>query len=120
MGTAGYISPEQIRGRPADARSDIFAFGAMLYEMLTGERAFTGATTGESLAAILRDEPPEASAKAPAVSPAVDRLVSRCLQKSPDERFQSARDLAFALRESGSGRVPPPSGAMAAAPRPRT
>ena len=120
MGTAGYISPEQIRGRPADARSDIFAFGAVLYEMLTGERAFGGATTGESLAAILRDEPPDVSSKAPAVSPGVDRLVSRCLQKSPDERFQSARDLAFALRESGgSGRVRPPGGAMSAASRPR-
>ncbi len=116
MGTAGYISPEQIRGRAADARSDIFAFGAVLYEMLTGERAFAGATTGESLAAILRDEPPEASAKSPAVSPAIDRLVSRCLQKGPDERFQSARDLAFALRESGSGRVPS-GGAEAAPPR---
>ncbi|MEP6994233.1 MAG: LpqB family beta-propeller domain-containing protein [Acidobacteriota bacterium] len=106
MGTAGYISPEQIRGRPADARSDLFAFGAVLYEMLTGERAFSGATTGESLAAILRDQPPEVSAKAPAVSPAIDRLVSRCLQKSPDERFQSARDLAYALRESESGSRP--------------
>ncbi len=115
MGTAGYISPEQIRGQPADARSDLFAFGAVLYEMLTGERAFAGATTGESLAAILRDQPPDVSAKAPGVSPATDRLVSRCLQKSPDERFQSARDLAYALRETGSGspRSPHPP-----APRP--
>src|SRR5207344_3005059 len=71
MGTAGYISPEQIRGRPADARSDLFAFGAVLYEMLTGERAFTGATTGESLAAILRDTPPDPSTKVPALSPAL-------------------------------------------------
>ncbi len=119
MGTAGYISPEQIRGRPSDTRSDIFAFGAVLFEMLTGERAFHGATTGESLAAILRDQPPDVSTKVPTTSPAVDRLVSRCLQKNPDERFQSARDLAFALRESGSGRVAPASGAAAAAPRPR-
>ncbi len=103
MGTAGYISPEQIRGKPADARSDLFALGAVLYEMLAGERAFTGATTGESLAAILRDEPPDVSTKAPGVSPAIDRLVSRCLEKNPDERFQSARDLAYALRESESG-----------------
>jgi Tol biopolymer transport system component len=103
MGTAGYISPEQIRGKPADARSDLFAFGAVLYEMLTGERAFSGATSGESLAAILRDQPPDPSTKAPSVSPAIDRLVVRCLQKNPDERFQSARDLAYALREMGTG-----------------
>ena len=121
MGTAGYISPEQIRGRPADARSDLFAFGAVLYEMLTGERAFSGATTGESLAAILRDQPPDPSAKAASVPPAVDRLVARCLQKNPDERFQSARDLAYALRETGTG-----SGASsrtlspAVPPQPRT
>ena len=103
MGTAGYISPEQIRGKTADARSDLFALGAVLYEMLTGERAFRGATTGESLAAILRDQPPDPSTKVATVSPALDRLVSRCLQKSPDERFQSARDLAYALRETGPG-----------------
>ena len=107
MGTAGYISPEQIRGQPADARSDIFAFGAVLYEMLTGQRAFTGATTGESLAAILRDQPPEPSRSAPDVSPALDRLVARCLEKNPGERFQSARDLAYALRETApSGAIP--------------
>ena len=122
MGTAGYISPEQIRGQPADARSDLFAFGAVLYEMLTGERAFRGATTGESLAAILRDQPPDVSAKAPGVSLPTERLVSRCLQKSPDERFQSARDLAYALRETGSGPAAAPSAATprSSAPRSRT
>jgi Tol biopolymer transport system component len=113
MGTAGYISPEQIRGKPADAQSDLFALGAVLYEMLTGERAFTGATTGESLAAILRDQPPDPSTKVPALSPALDRLVSRCLQKSPDERFQSSRDLAYALRETAAGRAPAPSATLA-------
>ncbi|HEY2797388.1 MAG TPA: LpqB family beta-propeller domain-containing protein [Thermoanaerobaculia bacterium] len=102
MGTAGYISPEQIRGKPADSRSDLFALGAVLYEMLTGERAFRGATTGESLAAILRDQPPDPSTRAASVSSALDRLVARCLQKNPEERFQSARDLAYALRESGT------------------
>src|SRR5262249_46528161 len=106
MGTAGYISPEQIRGKAADARSDIFAFGAVLYDMLTGKRAFSAATTGESLAAILRDHPAEASKSAPGLSPALDRLVARCLEKNPDERFQSARDLAYALRESVSGSGP--------------
>src|SRR6202171_2146350 len=121
MGTAGYISPEQIRGHPADARSDIFALGAVLYETLTGERAFTGATTGESLARILRDQPPDASTKASNVSPAIDRLVSRCLQKSPDERFQSARDLAYALRETtaGSGAIPQEAPSPPSRPRSR-
>ena len=111
MGTAGYISPEQVRGQPADARSDIFAFGAVLYEMLTGERAFARATTGESLAAVLRDQPPEPSRSAPDVSPALDRLVARCLEKNPGERFQSARDLAYALRETVSGSAALPVGA---------
>jgi Tol biopolymer transport system component len=120
MGTAGYISPEQIRGRPADARSDIFAFGAVLYEMLTGKRAFTGATTGESLAAILRDQPPEVSRTLPDISPALDRLVARCLEKNPDERFQSARDLAYAVRESVASGAIPAAAALATQPKPRT
>jgi Tol biopolymer transport system component len=122
MGTAGYISPEQIRGKPADARSDLFAFGAVLYEMLTGERAFTGATSAESLAAILRDPPPDPSTRAPSVPPALDRLVARCLQKNPDERFQSARDLAYALRETAtaaSGAIPGTAAKGNPAPRPR-
>ncbi len=119
MGTAGYISPEQIRGQPADARSDIFAFGAVLYEMLSGERAFAQATTGESLAAVLRDQPPEPSRNAPEVSPALDRLVARCLEKNPGERFQSARDLAYALRETISGSAAfPVTGARPEASRP--
>jgi eukaryotic-like serine/threonine-protein kinase len=112
MGTAAYMSPEQVRGKPADARSDLFAFGAVLYEMLTGERAFARESTSESMAAILRDQPPEVSRKTPGISPAIDRLVARCLEKSPDERFQSARDLAYALREAGSGAL---SGAIVAA-----
>jgi eukaryotic-like serine/threonine-protein kinase len=113
MGTAGYISPEQVRGKPADARSDIFALGAVLYEMLTGERAFAGATTGESLAAVLRDQPPEASRKSKDISPALDRLVTRCLEKSPGERFQSARDLAYALRETVTGAGATPGATLA-------
>jgi serine/threonine protein kinase len=120
MGTAGYISPEQIRGRPADGRSDIFSFGAVLYEMLTGKRAFTGATTGESLAAILRDQPAEVSRSVPGVSPALDRLVARCLEKNPDERFQSARDLAYAVRETAaSGAIPTAGATPPASPRGR-
>ena len=100
MGTVGYMSPEQVRGNPADARSDLFAFGVILYEMLTGRRAFSGASAAETSSAILRDEPPPLSPES-APSP-LERVIRRCLEKSPEERFQSARDLAFALGESSS------------------
>ena len=102
MGTAGYMSPEQVRGQPADARSDIFSFGCVFYEMLTGEHAFARATAGESMAAILRDQPPAASRIVPDLPPGIDHALSRCLEKSPEERFQSARDLAYALKEAFS------------------
>ena len=102
MGTVGYMSPEQVRGQPADHRSDIFALGAMLYEMLTGERAFRGGSAFETMSAILKEEPPEPSRFSPAIAPALHRIVRRCLEKSPAERFQSARDLAFALGEAVS------------------
>ena len=98
MGTIGYMSPEQVKGLPADARSDVFSFGAVLYEMLSGRRPFSRPSSAETMSAILRDEPPLLS-PAPAPSP-LERVVRRCLEKSPDARFQSARDLAFALRES--------------------
>jgi hypothetical protein len=102
LGTVGYMSPEQVRGDPADHRSDIFSFGAVLYEMLSGTRPFCGETSAEVMTAILREDPPEvANADAP---PGLERLVRRCLEKGPEERFQSARDLAFALetgRETG-------------------
>jgi len=97
LGTAGYMSPEQVRGKPTDARSDIFSFGAILYEMVTGQRAFKGESAIETMNAILKDEPAEISSSAHSVSPAMDRLIRRCLEKAPEERFQSARDLAFAL-----------------------
>ncbi len=97
LGTVGYMSPEQVRGKPADHRSDIFSFGATLYEMVSGQRPFRGNSSVETMNAILKEDPPEISATNRNVPPALDRLIRRCLEKSPDERFQSAHDLAFAL-----------------------
>ena len=102
MGTAGYMSPEQVRGQPADARSDLFAFGAVLYEMLTGNRAFRGDSMIETMNAILKADPPEPSRSQAAIAPSLDRIVRRCLEKSPAARFQSADDLGFALTEAAS------------------
>src|SRR5689334_901837 len=102
MGTIGYMSPEQLRGQSADHRSDIFSFGAILYEMLSGRRAFRGESTADTISAILREDPPELSSTNRSVNPAIERVVNHCLEKSPDERFNSARDLAFAL-EAVSG-----------------
>jgi serine/threonine protein kinase/Tfp pilus assembly protein PilF len=119
MGTAGYMSPEQVRGASVDHRSDLFSFGAILYEMLSGRRAFKEDSDVETLTAILRDQPPELSDADRPVAPEVADIVFHCLEKSADERFQSARDLAFALRVADreghtiSGR--PDSGARAAA-----
>jgi Tol biopolymer transport system component len=95
LGTVGYMSPEQVRGQRVDHRSDIFSFGAVLYEMLAGKRAFKRESSVETLNAILTDEPPEL--RAVAIVPALDRVVRHCLEKSPAQRFQSARDAAFAL-----------------------
>lgn len=104
MGTVGYMSPEQVRAQPTDARSDIFSFGAILFEMLTGRHAFQRDTSAETIAAILKEEPPELSAPGKNVPPSLQRIVDHCLEKSPDLRFQSAKDLAFALSAlSGSG-----------------
>jgi len=97
MGTVGYMSPEQVRGQPADARSDIFALGCVLYEMLAGHRTFKRDTTAEIMTAILREEPPSLAASGVEVRPEVEKTVERCLEKNPERRFQSARDLAFAL-----------------------
>jgi serine/threonine protein kinase/tetratricopeptide (TPR) repeat protein len=102
MGTVGYMSPEQVRGEPADARSDLFAFGAVLYEMLTGNRAFRGDSAIETMNAILKAEPPEPSRSQLGVTPSLDHIVRRCLEKSPATRFQSADDLGFALTEAAS------------------
>jgi Tol biopolymer transport system component len=97
MGTAGYMSPEQVRGKAADPRSDIFAFGAILYEMISGKRAFRGDTAADTMSAILKEDPPDLSETTHAVPPGLDRIVRHCLEKNPAERFHSARDLAFAL-----------------------
>src|SRR5579864_1145195 len=97
MGTVGYMSPEQVRGLDTHARADIFSFGAILYEMLSGRRAFRGETAADTISAILKEDPPELTTTQRPVSPALERIVRHCLEKNPGERFQSARDLAFNL-----------------------
>jgi serine/threonine protein kinase len=97
LGTLGYMSPEQVRGATVDARSDVFSFGAVLFEMLSGQRAFKGQTSADTLSAILKDEPPDLAATGRDVPPLLDRIVHHCLEKDPTARFQSARDIAFAL-----------------------
>src|SRR5579859_2375846 len=99
LGTPAYMSPEQVRGEPADHRSDIFAFGCVFYEMLTGKRVFRRDTPVQSLNAVLTEEPPELDGEGSAVPVGVNRLIRRCLEKSPDNRFQSAKDLAFAIED---------------------
>lgn len=110
MGTVGYMSPEQLKGRPVDQRSDIFAFGTILYEMLSGRRAFHGESAAETMSAILKEDPPDLSETNHRVSPALERLVNRCIEKNPEERFHSASDLAFALEAiSGSSSISTPT-----------
>jgi Tol biopolymer transport system component len=97
MGTAGYMAPEQVRGSGVDSRTDIFAFGAVLYEMISGQRAFSRDSAAETMTAILKEDPPELNEMEHPVSPGLERIVRRCLEKQPEQRFQSAKDLAFAL-----------------------
>ena len=113
LGTVGYMAPEQVRGSAADARSDLFALGSVLYEMLTGRRAFQRDTAAETLTAILREEPATLTSEVPS---SIARIVERCLEKRPEERFQSARDLAFAL---GAASQTSTSGEMSASSAPR-
>ena len=103
MGTMGYMSPEQLKGQAVDHRSDIFSLGAILYEMLSGRRAFRGDSMAETMSAILREDPPDLSETNKTVSPALERVVRHCLEKNPAERFHSARDLAFAIESLLSG-----------------
>jgi Tol biopolymer transport system component len=120
LGTVGYMSPEQVRGQAADARSDIFSFGAVLHEMLTGRRAFQRDTAAETMTAILKDEPAALSggteSGASGMPAGLARFVSRCLEKNPEERFQSARDLAFALEAASTASATARAAALPAAP----
>jgi eukaryotic-like serine/threonine-protein kinase len=102
LGTVGYMSPEQVRGKEADARSDLFSFGAVLYEMVSGLRAFKGDSSADILSAILKEEPQDLIDINASVSPALDRIVRHCLEKNPAERFQSAHDLAFDIETLSS------------------
>ena len=108
MGTVKYMSPEQVRGEAVDHRSDIFSFGAVLYEMLTGRQAFGRETAPESMTAILKEDPPEFATSGSGLPPALQRIVQHCLEKRPGERFQSTRDITFtlesALGDSGQGK----------------
>jgi eukaryotic-like serine/threonine-protein kinase len=115
LGTAGYMSPEQVRGIAVDARSDIFSFGAILYEMLSGKRAFHGDTAADTMSAILKEDPAELNETNRNVSPALERMVQHCLEKSPEQRFHSASDIAFDLEHlsgisSTSTRLAPVAG----------
>ena len=103
MGTFQYMSPEQVEGKEADARSDIFALGAVLYEMATGHRAFEGKTTASVIAAVLERNPPPVSTVQPMSPPALDRVVKTCVAKDPDERFQSVHDVKLQLQWIAEG-----------------
>ena len=97
LGTVGYMSPEQVRGEPADQLSDIFSYGSILYEMISGQRAFKKSTGAETMTAILHEEPQELSSRIGVIAPALERIVRHCMEKQPKQRFQSARDIAFDL-----------------------
>jgi Tol biopolymer transport system component len=115
LGTVGYMSPEQVRAQTVDHRSDIFSFGAVLYEMLSGTRAFKGATAADTITAILSSEPADLAGDHALVTPALDRIVRHCLEKTPEMRFQSARDIAFNLEALSTVSV---TGTAVAAARP--
>jgi eukaryotic-like serine/threonine-protein kinase len=114
MGTVGYMSPEQVRGRPADHRSDIFAFGSILYEMISGQHAFSGDSPADTMSAILKEEPLELSETSRNVPPALERILRHCLEKNPGLRFQSAGDLAFNLDSLADSSVVGKTGAQSA------
>jgi TolB-like protein/Flp pilus assembly protein TadD len=107
----GYMSPEQLRGQPVDHRSDIFSFGTILYELLSGRKAFKRDTASDTIAAVLREEPPELTQSGRNVSPALDHIVRHCLEKDRENRFSTAKDVAFALSEASSPTAAVTSGA---------
>ena len=114
MGTVGYMSPEQVRGLPVDHRSDIFSFGVVLYELLTERKAFERGAAADTMAAILKEEPPELSSLKKSIPPALEHIVEHCLEKTPEQRFHSMHDVVFALQEAkpqptGSGPQSPPA-----------
>jgi len=113
LGTASYMAPEQVRGGSVDARTDMFAFGALLFEMVSGKRAFQRHTTAETMTAILNDDLPEITEVQPSMAPAMDRIIRRCLEKDPEKRFQSAKDLAFGLEALSQISTASPSAASA-------
>src|ERR1700758_3332326 len=113
FGTVGYMSPEQVRGQGADHRSDIFSFGAILYELFSGKRAFSGDSPADTMSAILHQDPPELARATPPVNPAVDHTIRHCLEKNPQERFQSAHDLEFQLKMEAGGLFPQTETALA-------
>jgi hypothetical protein len=107
MGTPGYMAPEQVRGKTADHRSDIFALGCVLYEMVAGRRAFGGDTAPDTMAAILKEDPPQLSATGATLPADLERVIHRCLEKRPEARFQSAADLAYSLKAIGTSPAVP-------------
>jgi len=119
LGTVGYMSPEQVRGEPADQLSDIFSFGSILYEMISGQRAFKRGTGAETMTAILHEEPQELASRIGVIAPALERIVRHCMEKQPKQRFQSARDIAFDLESlsaiSGTGALMAATGNKSAA-----
>jgi eukaryotic-like serine/threonine-protein kinase len=117
LGTAGYMSPEQVKGEAVDYRSDIFSFGSILYEALSGQRAFKRDTSAETMTAILNEEPLEFAGHGGAIAPALDRIVRHCMEKDPAQRFQSAHDIAFALESLSE--VSQPAAAAVSAHRTR-
>ena len=119
MGTVGYMSPEQVRGRPVDKRSDIFSLGSILYEMLAGERAFRGDSPAETMAAIAQKDPPELAESGGRFPMAVERILRHCLEKRPEDRFDTAHDLAFAIETAMGVSSAPGTTVAAAAPAAR-
>ncbi len=117
LGTLQYMAPEQVEGREVDARTDIFAFGVVVYEMATGKKAFEGKSQASLMAKILETDPAPMSALAPMTPPSLDRIVKRCLAKDPDDRWQSARDIEAELKWIADGGSQTATANGAAAPR---